>query len=100
MIVFPGVLVQFINNLINKLFPSCVNLLGERFFREESEILSAADDFIATTTLGSISALLSGPSASPRRDFSEVSAGLFPEVATGNRAYHYICLGVNPYQRS
>ena len=36
------VFVQFIDNLINKLFLSCVNLHGERFFREESEIFSAA----------------------------------------------------------
>ena len=39
LIVCPVVLV---NNVINKLFPSCVSLHGERFLREESEIYSAA----------------------------------------------------------
>ena len=42
--------------------------------------------------VGSISAALSGPRASPRRDLFEggggegVSAALFPETAAGNRA--------------
>mgnify|MGYP006896136226 CR=1 FL=1 len=37
--------------------------------------------------VGSISAALSIPRASPRRDFSGISAGSFPETAADNRAY-------------
>ena len=40
LIVYRVGFVQFIKNLMNKLFPSCVNR-GERFFREESDISSA-----------------------------------------------------------
>ena len=37
-----AVFVQFIKNFVNKLFPNCVNPQGERFFREEWKIFSAA----------------------------------------------------------
>ena len=52
------------------------------FYNKNIDVDSSAAD----KNLGSISAALSGPRASPRRDFSGVSAGSFPETAAGNRA--------------